>query len=46
MFSPAPVAGYYVGKMSEIKTVRLILVCVLNGVAKEEIYRRLKENYA
>ena len=46
MFSPAPVAGYYLGKMSEIKTVRLILVCVLNGVAKEEIYRRLKENYA
>ena len=46
MFSPAPVAGYYVGKMSEIKTVRLILVCVNNGVSKEEIYRRLKENYA
>lgn len=46
MFSPAPIAGYYVGKLIEIKIVRLILVCLSNGVDRKQIRRRLRESYA
>lgn len=46
MFSPAPIAGYYVGKLIELKVVRLILVCLSNGVDKKQIKRRLRETYA
>ncbi len=46
MFSTAPIAGYYVGKLIELKVVRLILVCLSNGVDKKQIKRRLRETYA
>lgn len=46
MFSVAPVMGYYLGKLNEIKVLRIVLVCVKNGVAKDEIKKRLRELYA
>lgn len=46
MFSPSPIAGFYIGKLIELKDVRLILVCLSNGVDKKEIKRRLRETYA
>lgn len=45
MFSPAPIAGYYVGKQREIKNVRLILARLQNGVDKEIIKKRMRELY-
>ncbi len=46
MFSAAPVAGYYLGKLTEIKAARLILVCINNNVNKSVIRQRLRELYA
>ncbi|NCA66830.1 MAG: hypothetical protein EOM87_02055 [Clostridia bacterium] len=46
MFSPAPIAGYYLGKLTEIKVARLILVCINNNVEKSVIRQRLRELYA
>ena len=45
MFSPAPIAGLYVGKLREIVNVRLILARILNGVDKEVIKSRMRELY-
>ncbi len=46
MFTPAPILGYYLGKLSEIKVVRTLLTCKKNGVAPEEIRKRIRETYA
>lgn len=46
MFSVAPVMGYYLGKLNEIKGLRIVLVCVKNGVEKDEIEKRLRKLYA
>jgi V/A-type H+-transporting ATPase subunit C len=46
MFGIAPVAGYYLAKMTEIKVARTILVCIKNKVDKIEIKQRLRELYA
>lgn len=46
MFSPAPIAGYYLGKLTEIKMAKLILVCINNNVEKSIIRQRLRELYA
>lgn len=46
MFSVAPIMGYYLGKLNEIKVLRIVLVCVKNGVEKDEIEKRLRELYA
>lgn len=45
MFSPAPIAGLYLGKQREIKNVRLILARLTNGVDKEIIRKRMRELY-
>ena len=45
MFSPAAVIGFYLGKLREIKNVRLILAKINNGVDREIIKVRLRELY-
>ena len=45
MFSPAPIAGFYIGKTREIKNVRLILARIANGVDKETVKARMRELY-
>ena len=45
MFSPAPIAGLYIGKLREITNVRLILARLANGVDKEVIKSRMRELY-
>jgi V/A-type H+-transporting ATPase subunit C len=46
LFSPAPIAGYYLGKLTEIKMAKLVLVCINNNVEKSIIRQRLRELYA
>ncbi|MCR4726905.1 MAG: V-type ATPase subunit [Clostridia bacterium] len=45
MFSPAPIVGFYLGKKREIKNVRLIFAGIKNGVDREIIKMRLREQY-
>ena len=45
MFSPAPIVGFYLGKKREIKNVRLIFTGIKNGVDREIIKVRLREQY-
>ena len=46
MFSVAPILGYYLAKLNEIKVIRVVLVCIKNGVSEEETKKRLRELYA
>ena len=46
MFSVAPVMGYYLAKQNEIRVLRIALVCIKNGVDKQEIRKKLRELYA
>lgn len=46
MFSVAPILGYYLAKMTEIKVIRVILVCVKNNVSQEVMRKRVREVYA
>lgn len=46
MFSVAPVVGYYLGKLNEIKVLRVVLVCIKNGVGAEEMKKRVRALYA
>ncbi|MBQ7712866.1 MAG: V-type ATPase subunit [Clostridia bacterium] len=45
MFSPAPVAGFYVGKQREILNVRLLLARIANGADKEIVKKRMRSLY-
>lgn len=45
LFTLAPLAGFYVGKKIEIKTVRMILTLLKIGADKSEIKRRLRNLY-
>ena len=45
MFSPAAVMGMYLGKQREITNVRLLLARINNGVDKEVIKTRTREQY-
>ena len=45
MFSPAPIAGLYIGKQREIKNIRLLLALIANGGDKEIIRKRMRELY-
>ena len=45
VFSIAPLAGFYVAKMLEIKVVRMILILVKNKVDASLITKRLREYY-
>ena len=46
MFSVAPILGYYLAKINEIKVLRVVLVCIKNKVAPEEMRKRVRELYA
>lgn len=46
MFSVSPIAGFYCAKKIEIKTVRMIAVCLKNKVDVNEIKIRLRGVYA
>lgn len=46
MFSVAPIVGYYLAKLNEIKVIRVVLVCIKNKVAVEEMKKRVRLLYA
>jgi V/A-type H+-transporting ATPase subunit C len=46
MFSVAPIVGYYLAKLNEIKVLRVVLVCIKNKVPFEEMKKRARELYA
>lgn len=46
MFSVAPILGYYLAKLNEIKVIRVVLVCIKNGVPEGEMRKRVRELYA
>lgn len=46
MFSVAPIAGFYLAKITELDSVRLIVSAVRNGVDKQQLKKRLRELYA
>ena len=45
MFSPAPIAGFYIGKQREILNVRLLLARIANGTDKEIVKKRMRSLY-
>lgn len=45
IFSVLPMAGYYLAKKYEIKTLRTILICIKNNVSIELAKERLRDNY-
>ncbi len=46
MFSVAPIIGYYLAKLNEIKVIRVILVCVKNKIPKQDMKKRVRKLYA
>ena len=46
MFSVAPIVGYYLAKLNEIKVIRVVLVCIKNKVAKDIMKKRVRVLYA
>lgn len=46
MFSVAPIVGYYLGKVNEVKVLRVVLSCIKNGVSGEEMKKRVRTLYA
>lgn len=46
MFSAAPIFGYYLAKLYEIKVIRVVLVCIKNGIKPEEMKKRVRTLYA
>lgn len=46
MFSIAPIVGYYLGKLNEIKVLRVVLICIKNKVDVKEMKKRVRELYA
>lgn len=46
MFSVAPIVGYYLAKLNEIKVLRVVLVCIKNKVSLEEMKKRVRLLYA
>lgn len=45
MFSVAPILGYYLAKLNEIKVIRVVLVCIKNKVSPDEMKKRVRELY-
>lgn len=45
IFSVSPMAGYFLAKKYEIKTLRTILICIKNNVSIELAKERLRANY-
>lgn len=46
MFSVAPIVGYYLAKLNEIKVIRVVLVCIKNKVDFDEMKKRVRLLYA
>lgn len=46
MFSVAPIIGYYLAKLNEIKVIRVVLVCIKNKVKKADMKKRVRTLYA
>lgn len=46
MFTVAPIVGYYLAKLNEVKAIRVVLVCIKNGVDRQEMKRRVRQLYA
>ena len=46
MFSVAPVLGYYLAKVNEVRILRVILVSIKNKIAPEEMKKRVRALYA
>ncbi len=46
MFSVAPVLGYYLAKLNEVKILRVVFVCIKNMVSYEEMKKRVRALYA
>ena len=46
MFSVAPILGYYLAKLNEIKVIRVVLVCIKNKVPRDQMRKRVRELYA
>ncbi len=46
MFSVAPVLGYYLAKLNEVKILRVVLVSIKNKIAPEEMKKRVRALYA
>ncbi len=46
MFSVAPIVGYYLAKLNEIKVIRVVLVCIKNQVPAIEMRKRVRVLYA
>ena len=46
MFAIAPIVGYYLGKLNEIKVLRVVLICIKNKVDVKEMKKRVRELYA
>lgn len=46
MFSVAPIVGYYLAKLNEVKVIRVVLVCIKNKVEIEEMKKRVRLLYA
>ncbi len=46
MFSEAPIIGYYLAKLNEIKVIRIVLVCIKNKVKKSDTKKRVRKLYA
>ena len=46
MFSVAPIVGYYLGKLNEIKVLRVVLICIKNNVSLDEMKKRVRMLYA
>lgn len=46
MFSVAPIIGYYLAKLNELKVIRVVLVCIKNNVEKSEMKKRVRKLYA
>lgn len=44
-FTVGPIAAYILARQNEIKTVRIILTCKLNGLSEESIRERVREMY-
>lgn len=45
IFSVSPMAGYFLAKKYEIKTLRTILICIKNNVSIDLAKERLRANY-
>ena len=46
MFSVAPLVNYYLAKLAEIKTLRIIFVCLKNKVSIDEMKKRMRSLHA